>query len=286
MRKSAAVMVAMALAAALAGCDTVGDGDLADDWRSMPSAAPFVPEPGCHTGTVAENASRKDYAVVDCTESHVSETIYVGQLSGAIANEKSLPLATNPALAGAYTECSGRADQLLGSSWLDFLLELRLILPTAEAWLGGARWYGCDLLQPTSYEDETYSKRDAALKAETAVRMGCYQTKVSGSTAYLTEVTCAGAHNTEYVGSFVATATQPPVSKDDWQALHDRCMGLVAKYLGVSYSQAEDRYLDVAGTASENFAAGRKGVRCFLWLRNAKMAGSAKGRKTAVPRYK
>lgn len=271
----------------LTGCGgTAGDGDLADDWRAMPSAQPFAPEVGCHLAAVAENASRTDYALVDCASSHVSETIYVGQLSGPIAAEKALPLATNPALAAAYAECSGRADRLFGASWLDFLLELRLVLPTAEAWQGGARWFGCDLLQPTSYEDETYANRDKALKPETAVRMGCYQTKVSGSTADLTEVTCGVSHNTEYVGSFVATAAQPPVSSDDWQALHERCMGLVAKYVGVSYSQADDRYLDVAGTASDNFAAGRKGVRCFLWLRNAKMTGSAKGRKTAVPSYR
>jgi len=284
MKKRAVVLL---LVAALAGCGTTGvDGDLADEWRPLPSAEPFVPGTGCHVDAVAENASREQYALVDCATAHVSETIYVGQLSGAIANEQTLPLATNVALSVVYAECSGRADQLMGVSWLDFLLELRLILPSADAWKGGARWFGCDLVQPTTYEDETYQRREAALKLETAVRMGCYQTKVSGSSAALTEASCANPHNTEYVGSFVSTSPQPPVSSDDWQVLHDRCMGLVAKFIGVSYSVAGDRYLDVAGTVSENYAAGRKGVRCFLWLRNNKMTGSAKGRKTGVPTYK
>jgi len=271
----------------VAGCSLQSsvDGDLADDWRPLPAAQPFVPLPGCHQQAADDSATMADTAVVDCKTEHESETIYVGQLTGGIAESRDLPLPSNPGLAGAYTECSGRADALLGLSWVGFRLALRLILPSADAWHGGARWYACDLVEPEVVESETLRSRTAALQADTAIALRCLQTSVTGNTAHLSELDCARPHNTEYVGSFTATASQPPVSQADWKPYHDRCKALVGSYLGISYGQVEDRYSDVAGPVSDNFAAGQRGVRCYLWLGKTTMSGSAKGRKTGVPRW-
>ncbi|NUT36899.1 MAG: hypothetical protein HOV79_27910 [Hamadaea sp.] len=133
-KRRASVVAATLTVLTLLGCglgSAGGDGDLADDWRALPQAESFTPGKGCHAKALAKNASREDAATVDCTGTHLSETIFVGRLTGAVAELPDVPLAANAALVPAYTECHNRADALLGT-WLDFRLSLRMVLPTAE----------------------------------------------------------------------------------------------------------------------------------------------------------
>lgn len=285
--RSAAAVAAAVTALALLGCGLGGadvDGDLADDWRALPQAQAFVPEKGCHAQALLKNATREQAALVDCATAHLSETIFVGQLTGAITTGQDAPLATNAGLVPAYTECSGRATEVMGGSWLDYRLDLRLVLPSAEAWRGGARWFACVLVEDKALEDDDPRERTAPVSAATVPRLGCFQGTGSGD-VYLREVACTSAHNAEYAGSFTAATSQAPLSTSEWDALHARCRGIVATWLGTTIERAKERYGNIAGTVSDNFAAGERGVRCYLWLRNTKVSYSAKGRGSTVPRH-
>ncbi|NUT37734.1 MAG: hypothetical protein HOV79_32210 [Hamadaea sp.] len=278
----AAVTALTLLGCGLGGADV--DGDLADDWPALPQAQAFVPEKGCHALALEKNANREQAELVDCTTAHLSETIFVGQLSGAVAGVQDAPLATNGGLAPAYAECAGRANEAMGGPWLDFRLDLRLVLPTAAAWRGGSRWYACVLVEDKAIEDGTPKERTAPVSRTTVPRLGCFAGTGSGD-VYLRETACTAAHNAEYAGSFVATAATAPLSTSEWDALHAKCRGIVASYLGTSIDRAKAKYGNIAGTVSDNWAAGERGVRCYLWLRNTKVSYSARYKGSTVPRY-
>jgi hypothetical protein len=114
-----------------------------------------------------------------------------------------------------------------------------------------------------------------ALRAASPLRYGCFKPKVGKDYIdALNELPCARPHNAEYVGTYMwanvlyAAFIKMANDKKTNDRVHARCREIVAKYVKVPV----DRNLRYrTGTffsyvAEEDWNAGNRGVRCFLWL--------------------
>jgi hypothetical protein len=291
MRRGIAVAVVCGFAAVLvAGCGNPGgvDGSITDDWVAVSEPKSFVPEAGaCHEATYAVSGSLSTYAPVDCTEPHRGETIYVGTFSGAATTRRTPPPKGSVQLRPAYAECDEQARTYLGEDFRHGRLWLGVVVPSASGWDGGARWFRCDLYEVTNVEEfgEPVT-RQASLKGEltgdSPLALGCYQVTAdaSGSIDSMKTIACTTAHNSEFVGVYAAPAAAGyPKSDADWQRMHTGCRGAVASYVKVP-NDAELKFR--TGTVAvpnleDDWKAGNHGVRCYLYLKDAKFTKSLEG---------
>ncbi len=284
----AAGAAACALATALAGCGSSVpgvDGRLADDWAALPEAKVFTPGAEvCHENTYERTGRATAYRPVDCELAHYGETVYVGQLTGPAAELATPPEPDDASVAPAFAECDERATAFTGRQWRDGRLTLELTLPSSAAWQGGARWYRCELNELTTVTDDAdWVQRKGSLRGSlpAGLLLGCFaETGKNGSVDSMPEIDCAKSHNAEYVGTFAAAATRKyPSSDADWNYFHDNCRKVMADFIGVAKS-ATSKYGVISWPYSRaTWAAGDRGVRCYLWLETKKMTGSTKGTK-------
>ncbi|NUR69353.1 MAG: septum formation family protein [Hamadaea sp.] len=289
-RGIAAVALILAGGLALSGCSalTGTDGDLADDWAALPAPKSFVPDRGCHAKETDSSATATEFAVVDCTKSHETETLYVGEFSGSVASASTPPETDSKDAADAFDTCEEQVNKVLGYDWRDLRLALRLVTPSSAAWKGGAHWFACDVIELADLENaETKSRMSNIQDGLPTLPLGCFTATESGGDLTMAEVECSASHNSEYVGSFEpAAGVAYPTTDAGWDVLHEKCDEIAAAYLGISGSQFDKSYSEIAWATSKKYwSAGNNNVRCFLWLGKAKMTGSAKGKKTAVPKW-
>ncbi|MDI1465106.1 septum formation family protein [Catellatospora sp. KI3] len=275
------------LAPALAGCSASvagTDGKLTDDWSALPEAQVFTPGAEvCHPKTYEQTGRATAYQPVDCTQPHFGETVYVGTLTGAATELAAPPEPNTAAVAAAYAECDERATAYVGRQWRDGRLTLDLTLPSAAAWQGGARWYRCELNELTTVTgDADWVERKSSLRGDLAgdVLLGCFVETGTSGVDKMEAADCAKSHNAEYVGSFAATRSRAyPAADKDWDYFHDNCRKVIATYVGITQS-ATTRYGVISWPYSRaTWAGGDRGVRCYLWLEQKKMTGSAKDTK-------
>ncbi|MCP2328531.1 hypothetical protein HDA40_007038 [Hamadaea flava] len=284
--------IALVLAAGLgmSGCSalTGTDGDLANDWSALPAPKSFVPDLGCHARETDASATATEFAVVDCAKSHETETVYVGVFSGSAASASTPPDTDSKDAADAFNACEEQADKVLGQDWRDLRVELKLVTPSSAAWKGGAHWFACDVIELADLENAETKARTAAIKEGVdKLPLGCFTATESGGDLKMAEVECSSSHNSEYVGSFEPAASVAyPTTDAGWDVLHEKCDEVAAAYMGISGSQFDKSYSEIAWATSKKYwAAGNNNVRCFLWLGKSKMSGSAKGKKTTVPKW-
>ncbi|MGW0435056.1 septum formation family protein [Micromonospora sp. NPDC003197] len=271
-------------ALALTGCANPGgvDGDLTDDWAAVGELKIFVPENGtCHLD-FSEVGYRSAYNPVDCGQSHRLETLHLGTFTGEDANRTSPPPVDSPSMRTARQECDTKVAEVLGGDWRNSRLELSIVLPSPQGWTGGARWFRCDLSENKSLDDPGLTLRSSSLKGALSspsdLLLGCYNPKlVKDELDTMTPVACTAKHRAEFVGIFQA----PDTSFDGMAAdsIHRGCLGVVAKYAGVS-NDSNMKYR--AGTiyyppSEEAWEAGERGIRCFLWIGDRDMTKSVKG---------
>lgn len=283
-----AAVCALAAPMTLAGCSSPApgvDGKLADDWAALPEAQVFVPGAEvCHEKAYEQTGRATAYRPVDCETEHYGETVYVGELTGAAAEQAAPPEPDAAVVAPAFAECDVRATAFVGRQWRDGRLTLDLTLPSAAAWQGGARWYRCELNELTTVTDDAdWVKRSGSLRGElpAALLLGCFaETGKNGSVDTMPEIACAKSHNAEYVGTFMAAANRKyPTGGSEWDYFHDNCRKVMAGFIGVTAS-ATSKYGVISWPYSRaTWAGGDRGVRCYLWLETKKMTGSAKGTK-------
>ncbi|NUT33694.1 MAG: septum formation family protein [Hamadaea sp.] len=282
-------VVALATVVALGGCSLLGtDGDLTDDWAAISAPKGFVPERACHGKSHFGPATVKEFAPVDCTTKHEAETLFVGEFSGSAASGSSVPKTDDDAVASAYDQCEEEVNKVLGYDWRDLRVDLRLVTPSSEAWKGGARWFACDVVELEDLEDAEEKSIQVGIQDRLKeLPLGCFTATESGGELTMKEVDCSTSHNSEYVGSFTPAANVVyPNTEAQWDVLHEGCDKAAAEYLGVSASEFDKRYSEIAWATSKKYwEAGNNGVRCFLWLGKAKMTGTAKGKGTAVPKW-
>jgi hypothetical protein len=289
-RGIAAGTLLLATGAGLAGCGILpgGDGDLADDWGALGAPKGFVPERSCHAKEATGPATATEFAAVDCATQHEAETLYVGEFTGAAASASSPPSIEAAVAADAFDTCETEVNKVLGYDWRDMRLELKLITPSAQAWKGGARWFACDVVELADLENAETMRRTAGIQdALPTLPLGCFKATESGDDLTMAEVACTTSHNSEYVGSFTPAAKVGyPTSEAGWDVLHEGCDKVVADYLGISVTESNKRYSEIAWATSKKYwKGGNNNVRCFLWLGKTKMTGSAKDKKTSVPRW-
>lgn len=284
-----AFVVVMALFAAGCGGPEGTDGSLVDDWSAPVEPKSFVPAAAvCHPSEVESGTvTLALYNPMDCAQSHASETVHVGQFTGANANSSKPHESNTPAARAAFNECDAKATEYAGAPWRTARLHLRVLFPSVTAWTGGARWYRCDLAEAADLDTGASVRRTASLRGALAagspLAYGCFQPVMSGDDIdVMNAVACGQAHRAEFAGIWTAPETPfADFEKNDDRA-HRGCRGVVASYAKVP-NDGNLKYR--AGTifyypSEYEWQLGDRGVKCFLWsdrdLRTSmKAAGSA-----------
>jgi hypothetical protein len=276
--------LALVAVVALAGCSApgAGDGNLVNGWKLPPKPVQFRPDAGKCFDDVVTTAGIKDYAPLACTERHVTESYYVGDLTGAAAAADAAdPVDGSAAQLAAGLECTKRASAYAGGDFRGAQLTVRPVLPTEQAWEGGARWFRCDLLQIQLGGDSAVS-REGTLKgllptsAGAALKLTCFNPSVGTSRIdSMTPTSCSGKHHAEYAGQWAPRNPTLELLSDDAQDAKG-CNGVIAAFAGVP-NDGNLRYrtgwIGFSPTA-DDWNAGIRDVRCFLWLDDLTVTGS------------
>lgn len=293
-----ATTLAATVLLAVAGCGNKGDvdGDLTNDWAAMAPATGFVPiAQTCHLANYAVFGPRATYEEVDCSVAHRTETVHVGEYTGAAAQAVDPPFSTSPGARAAYRTCDERTSQYVGGPWRNARLWIGVTHPSPAAWAGGARWFRCEVVELDSIEDggalvqRAGSLRDALLNTTGSLALTCYAIELdtAGAIHTMPPVDCDSKHNAEFVGVWTAPDKAAfPKGDTAWEEFHSGCRRLAAEYTGVP-DDANLRYrlgvVSLPGSA-DVWAQGDHGVRCYLWLDKAELIGSLKGKGTkALP---
>jgi hypothetical protein len=167
--------------------------------------------------------------------------------------------------------------------------------PSAAAWTGGSRWFRCDVLEISSIEDDgglvqrTGSLRDALQQAASPLLLTCYavQMDTNGAIGTMPDASCAAKHSAEFVGVWYAgVAAAYPKTDAQWATFHTGCRKLIATYVGVPDDpdlQYRTGVVSLPG-GEDVWALGDHGVRCYLWVDDATLTSSLKGKgPTALP---
>ncbi|MDG6101010.1 septum formation family protein [Dactylosporangium aurantiacum] len=273
------VGLSMTLVLLVAGCGNPAgtDGDLFNGWSAL--AAPTVPKPAageCWTfnGDADKLAVGPDLVEVECTVSHSSETIHVGEFSGSLAQKASVPAGAD--LTDAFAACQSEANNFLGGDWHDGRLVLRVLPPSEKQWKGEAHYYRCDLVEVS---DDTYTiaPRTTSLKdtlrGNRPVEIGCVkvETDSSGGIEDFVPTKCDTLHNGEYTGTFYSPDARPyPSDANARRALlQPGCKTIVARYLGLTDAQFDgNKQISFAWSTATptRWSHGDRTARCYLML--------------------
>jgi hypothetical protein len=290
--KRLGVGVAGLAALLLAGCGLPDglDGDLVGGWATMPEPVVFVPEAEvCHDSFFSGTITLSVYKPTACEERHLLETVYVGEFEGEAAERHTRPSPGSPEIRAAYRECDAKATEYLGGDFRTGRLWLGVVRPSRYAWDGGARWFRCDLAVWRDWENRSAHIRHSgtlqgALSERSDLSLTCFDPKSAidddGNELDWIEnmnpVDCDEPHTAEFVGVWTApdTTDRPDFDQDDDHLrAHRACLDLAADYIGVPNHAASDFRFQigtiVSAMSDQDWAAGDRGVRCFLWRESA-----------------
>lgn len=280
------------------GCGENGDidGDLTNNWGPMAPATGFRPAAGtCHLANFAVSGPRSTYEEVDCDVRHRTETVHVGEYTGAAAESEQPPGGPSAGGRAAYRICDSRTTDYVGGQWRAARLWIGVTNPSPAAWSGGARWYRCEVVELDSVEDDGAlvqrrgSLRGALADEDSGLALTCYAIKLddAGAIDAMPAAGCDETHNAEFVGVWEAPDDASyPKGDATWDGFHDGCRTLVATYVGVP-DDGDLRYrtgvVSLPGNA-EVWAQGDHSVRCYLWLDGGRLTSSLEGKGTkALP---
>jgi len=256
----------------LAGC---GEQSLTDTWPIPPAPQLQTPVVGaCHHVSASPVARSLYYqlmrTVASCAEVHKSETIHVGQFTGDHAERLTPPPASGPGARLAYRECAEAAQETLGGDWHAAWTNLRVFVPSAAAWTGGARWFRCDLVQIDNdvnvVKDRSGSLRDG-LRGQRPLAITCARYGVfnDGSVSGVSTAPCTSRHTAEFTG--VLTVTPSGLARPDDDALGDAfdgCWELTARYLSVRLDRVPRALRGFYWHDDDAWARGDQSFRCFV----------------------
>lgn len=291
-----AAVLCVAVAGALAGCGKPGgvDGDLVNGWPAFAKAVTPTPKVGaCYDRDHPASTWYGPFDTVSCTASHQEETVYVGAFTGNDAKRAAPPSANSPIRKAVYDQCVNAAKDYLGGDWHTAYVWLGLVLPSAAAWRGGARWYRCDLLPTADVEYTTTSISTSAkdgLRGSKPLAITCINTIETKSGAVQTETaaSCAKPHSAEFVGTSTAPDTPYPGEKSVHDKAQKACEASVASYMGFSTSYIANQWvgwLFFWPTQSE-WEIGDRSFMCFAYAytNSKKIVGSVKGLRGGAPK--
>lgn len=280
----------------LAGCGLPEgiDGAVTDDWGGFAEPVGFVPDAEmCHESGYEPIGTLDAYDPVECTRSHLAETVHVGTFTGDAADRVSPPRVGSPDMRAAYQECDTAATEYLGADFRRARLWLGVITPSSQAWDGGARWFRCDLAELAQVFGAEVTRTGSlrgALEGSSDLRLGCFTVKLDADDEIeeMNPVGCDEPHRAEFVG--VWTAPEVPyldaADEDAADQVHRGCRKKVAAYADVP---ADGDLIYRTGTVAdwlseEAWDAGDRGFRCYLWLDDRNLTESVKdGGTEALP---
>ncbi|MFF5181120.1 septum formation family protein [Micromonospora sp. NPDC000316] len=280
-----AVVGSAAVALVLAGCGAPAgvDRDLTDDWPAPVAAQQFVPAADvCHHSS-QQVGFLSGYNPMECGESHRVETMYVGTLTGPGAERSTPPPPGSVGMRAARDACEAEVGKALGADRRTGRLTLTVVLPSAPAWAGGARWYRCDVSEIASIDDSAVDLRTGSLRgaltgaAPLAYR--CFNPKlVKDKVEEMVSVSCTAKHHAEFVGIWEAPDISYAEFKRTSKRTHKACRSLIAKFAKVPDNSDLDYR---AGTIfyqpyEEDWKNGNRGVQCFLWISDRNLTRSMK----------
>lgn len=292
------LLVVLVATLALAGCGGLPpgvDGNLTDDWSAMPQPKVAVPVAGVCYQQHYVAIWIGDFPTVDCAASHGTETAFVGTLTGADAQRTVPPTADSPALPGLYAQCQKGASDYLGGDWHSALVWVGLVLPSTEAWKGGARWFRCDLIHyadpfETSLIDHGSLKGD--LSGARSAAYGCLTATSDKDRVVISAkpVDCAAPHQAEYAGLYTAPDVPYPSDRTTQINMLERgCQGVVASFLGfqnVSQWNTSTVGWWPEGLSEDRWKLGDRTTQCFAYAytRSGAIVGSVKGIRNQTPK--
>ncbi|WP_036375225.1 septum formation family protein [Micromonospora sp. ATCC 39149] len=283
-------LVALALAgtvmALLGGCARPpgADGDLTDDWPALREPQMFIPATDACLPRITAVVQAGTYETVDCSRSHLAETIHVGIFTDPAIDAGPRPEGGTPVLRDARAECDQRAREVLGGDWHSARLSLTIALPSTSAWASGARWYRCDLSETDSIDNTRPVNRVGSLRGamvgDSPLTHRCFDPKLIGTNLnYMAPVLCTEPHRAEFVGVYTEREMTWTEFVRSNQQVHRRCMALIAEFAKVpNNSELPYRAGSIFYPPSQReWNEGDRGVRCFLWSDNRKLTRSMHG---------
>ena len=293
MRRLAGLVVVMCVLA-LAGCARLPngvDGDLVNDWGSMPAPKSTFPSVG--TCFVENSSNLLTNPPMSCRARHTWETVALGTFSGSAAKAAAAPVTGSAAMLAAYHYCQLPARKYLGGDWHDGLLEFTVLPPDDGAWAGGARWFACLVAAAATVDyggmtDRSSSLRSVLTKAG-PIKLACANW-IFDRTAVddIVSGSCAKRHSGEYAGTGTIAGSSLPEGSRWRKAASAACEAVVAHYLGFTGDHVDNSsvgWVWLRKTESDWYA-GDHMVRCYAsaWTHDHKFVGTVKGIRTAKAR--
>ncbi|WP_127503202.1 septum formation family protein [Actinoplanes solisilvae] len=267
--------LAVTLVLAVSGCSELPagiDGDLTNGWSPPPAAKQWRPVAStCHPDLVDES-TLDDRSPSGCLTPHIAESVVVADLAGVPAG--STAEANRPR---AFRECSKRVNGWLGGDWRTGWLVLQPVMPSRQAWEGGARWYRCDLAE-TSPVDGDLVRRSGSLQnglKTGKVKMTCADPTIAGEQVTgMRPRPCAAKHTSEFVGVFESKKSSAAALTS--AELEKGCHAAIAKFTGIPNDGTVRNRVGWLGFPPDDtsWKLGDRAIRCFLWLNGEKMTGS------------
>jgi hypothetical protein len=271
--KLAALVVLVVLTGS--ACTAQPNGELVQ-WPAMAEPAAWRPVMGaCHN----QFASREATAEGECSAPHKYQTVFVGEITGAVAAANKPPITNAAVDKKLWTECDARLSAFLGGPWHERKLRLMVAFPSTGAWEGGARWYSCEAGLWDITEDWLEATWSAGLEhgfdSLELLRFGCYHAPAN---AKVRASSCTEAHNTEFAGTFQygdMSYADLTVQRGSGigNPVDGKCREVVAAFAGAPRVRTGTWVWDPA----QDWDAGDRTMRCFLWLGEVTVAKSLRG---------
>ncbi|MFD0823867.1 septum formation family protein, partial [Micromonospora zhanjiangensis] len=168
--------------------------------------------------------------------------------------------------------------------WRTGRLALSVLVPQAEAWAGGARWFRCDLSEVESLDNDKPVPRAGSLRgaltAGSPLAYGCFNPKlIKDDINFMDPISCDKPHHAEFAGLYLAPDTPLAAFVKDAAAAHRSCMRVIARYAGLPDNpELGFRVGSIFYHPDEQgWLAGNRGVQCFLWVDDRTLTRSMKG---------
>jgi hypothetical protein len=294
-------VVATAVAGAvvvLSGCSSppaVGDGQLGVEWAAMPT--PTVPAPQVGACTALPDGSdpvRATWTVsldsgstVDCSEHHVSETLYVGTFPADVDTDpNTVPTPGTARFRHAYDVCAHEATGYLGRDFHTSQLAVIPVMPNERQWAGRARWFRCEVFEVADSQ-RTAVERDSSLHGSLTglgeLTTTCADVTLNASRGAVTSFRyspCGQPHDVELTGPFVLQDGDYPGRDRAGVLVSAGCQPVGAQYVGVAVGvllrPGSAAYTFGTEVTADSWSVGERTSWCFYGAKDAQRTGSVR----------
>lgn len=295
MRRWTVGVLAVLLLGSLDGCALRPGGGLGAGAVAAAKVKLPGPELGaCYTrsdmggsGTDADALQPDLVDHVSCTARHMSETVFVGEFTGADAARTDRPREGSAPLKRAYGQCLTGARAYLGDDWREGRLALLFQAPSGQLWDKGYRYFRCDVSEIRDSRQTVVVRTGSVrggLAGKRPLAAGCAvvtETADHKDVDSLADVRCSAAHDAEFAGYALAPDVPFPTSDKEYRQYGSvGCTRTVARFLGQSAGQyeADVRFTWIyLGPGKDEWELGDRAYRCWVFIEHGKIHASVKG---------